>query len=50
MFRILDCINGTGRICDRTEIRPYRPSVYTRTTGPDELESPDQDELANRKK
>ena len=34
-------LHGTGRIWNRAEIRgPFRSSVYTRTTEPDEFETP----------
>jgi hypothetical protein len=33
-------LHGTGRIWNRAEIRPFRLSVYTKTTEPDEFETP----------
>jgi hypothetical protein len=33
-------LHSTGWILDRTKIRPFRPSVYTRTTEPDKFETP----------
>jgi hypothetical protein len=33
-------LHGTGRIWNRAEIRPFRPCKHTRTTEPDEFETP----------
>jgi hypothetical protein len=40
------CLHSTGQIWDRFEIRPFQPCKHTRTTEPDEFETPYQDEFA----